>query len=739
MKKKRDDRILLVDDKEEIHKDFYKIFAVNEQPAFLEDEAILFGYTRYEKNREMKTYRIDSAYQGKDALKLVAQSIADNDPYALAFIDMRMPPGWDGVETIKRIWALDPNIQVVICSAYSDRSWEEITQVLGDSDNLLILKKPFEIIEVKQLALALTIKWGLVSNLHYLVNRRTEELEHLSSLTQATLEATEEGIIAIGLNDDILIHNKKFLKLWNISSDQMSLEKASGIFRKMANQVEDSIFFLKKNKILATENPPEVKEWKLKNGKTVALFVHPQYLHNKIIGMAYSFQDITERKILEGQLLHQATHDELTGLPNRALLLDRINQSLAHAKRFSLKVAILLLDLDSFKEINDTLGHHAGDLVLKCQAKKITDFLRENDTVARLGGDEFVIVLTAQSDEHFFLELLNKLVSLFLQPCDIQGRELIVTASIGVSIYPQDGENPDTLLKNADCALYHAKELGRNRFQFYTQEFNNYILRRSSLKMALDEALRKNEMSLYYQPLVDLNTNEIIGMEALMRWYHPTMGLIPPLIFIPIAEETGQIIAIGEWVLKTACAQMNAWHQTGSFSNLKISVNISVKQLRQKNFVALVQKTLEDTQLASNFLELEITESHMVGNIKEIITKMIELKNLGIRFAIDDFGTGYSSLSYLKHFPFDTVKIDKSFIDNINVDSNNASIVQAIISMTKSMGMDVLAEGVEHQEQVDFLKKYHSDQVQGFYFSKPLTVSECSALLTTKNNELKKK
>jgi diguanylate cyclase (GGDEF)-like protein len=729
-----DNRILLVDDDENIHKDFYKILSPNENEPLDTYEAILFGHTSHKKSRELKTYRVDSAYQGKEALKLVAQSLVEEDPYALAFIDMRMPPGWDGVKTIKRIWAIDPSIQIVICSAYSDHSWEEITLALGDCDNLLILKKPFEIIEVKQLALALTIKWELVANLHHLIKKGTEELEHLYSLTRTTLEATEEGIIAVGLQDEILIYNKKFLTQWDLSPEQLSSEKASLVFQHIAKQMEDAILFLKSNILILKEQSSNHKEWKLTNGKTLALYTHPQYLNNETIGMVYSFQDITERKILETQLLHQATHDALTGLPNRALLIDRIKQALAHAKRFELKVGVLLLDLDSFKEINDTLGHEAGDQILKYQAKKLTSFLRDGDTVARLGGDEFVIVLAAQANEHYFLELLNKLIAQFLLPCDILGREIIVTASIGVSIYPQDGDNEELLLKNADSALYHAKEIGRNRFQFYTKEFNSYIIHRAVLKIALNDALIKKELSLSYQPLIDLKTDTIIGLEALLRWNHPTLGLIPPLIFIPIAEESGQIIPIGEWVLNEACTQMHHWHQTSSFPSLKIAVNVSVKQFRQKNFVSVIQQTLKNTKLEPHFLELEITESHMLVHGSNIIKKMIELRALGIKFALDDFGTGYSSLSYLKYFPFDTVKIDKSFIDNITTDSNNATIVQAIISMTKNMGMNVLAEGVENVEQINFLRKHHSNQVQGFYFSKPLTERECTILLHSKTD-----
>ncbi|WP_173236729.1 EAL domain-containing protein [Legionella antarctica] len=729
-------RILLVDDNAEIHKDFCKILSKNDDLALDSDEEILFGQVRNTKKYTAPEYKIDSAYQGKEAFELVRTSLLSGEPYALAFIDMRMPPGWDGIETIKRIWELDPYIQMVICTAYSDHSWEDITNELENSDNLLILKKPFEVIEINQLAAALTRKWELIANLHTLIKNRTSELERLHSLTQTTLESVQEGILGVGLNEQILVYNENFLKQWNIPEELLKSEKSKLIFQRLADQVEDSVIFLKvMNDLQKEPQQKKTKEWKLNTGIILELFAKPQYLHDEVKGIVYSFRDTTERKELEQQLLHQATHDNLTGLPNRALLTDRINQAISHAKRYGMYVGILVVDLDFFKEINDSYGHKVGDLVLKEQAKKLLNFVRENDTVARMGGDEFVVILGSQTDENNLIGLLNQFIELFSTPFEVEKREIIATVSIGVSIYPQDGMDADTLLKNADAALYHAKDLGRNRFQFYMEEFNKHILQRNELTVALTHALQNNQLSLNYQPLIDLKTGNIMGVEALLRWIHPTLGLIPPSTFIPIAEETGLITAIGEWVLRTACTQAEKWNQSSIFHNLKMSVNISSKQFRQQNFLFILNKIIEETGLDPDCLELEITESLILGNISEIIQKMIELKSLGFHFAIDDFGTGYSNLSYLKHFPFDTIKIDKTFIDNITTDSYSASIVQAIIGMSKNMGIKVLAEGVEHKEQVDFLKKNHSNQVQGYYFSKPLNEEDCAQLLALKQGK----
>ena len=625
---------------------------------------------------------------------------------------------------------------MVICTAFSDHSWEDITNELGNSDNLLILKKPFEVIEINQLAAALTKKWELIAHLHSLVKNRTNELERLNSLTQTTLESVQEGILVIGLNEQILVYNENFLRQWSSPRESLMSEKSNLIFQRLAEQVEDLVIFLKMMRDLQIQ--PELKktrEWKLKTGSILELFTQPQYLHDEIIGVVYSFRDVTERKELEQQLLHQATHDILTGLPNRALLTDRMNQAISYAKRYNLCVGVLVVDLDFFKEVNDMYGHKIGDLLLKQQAQKLLKFVRENDTVARIGGDEFVVILGSQADEKNLIGLLNQFVELFSTSCQLEDKEIVSTASIGVSIYPRDGQDSDTLLKNADAALYHAKELGRNRFQFYMEEFNKNITQRTELTMALSQALQNKELSLNYQPLVDLKSGIIIGVEALLRWRHPTLGLIPPSTFIPIAEESGLIIPIGEWVLKAACTQAQEWHQSSIFHTLKMSVNISAKQFRQKNFLFLVKSILEETGLDPSCLELEITESLILGNVSEVIQQMTELKVLGIHFAIDDFGTGYSSLSYLKHFPFDTIKIDKTFIDNITTDPYNASIVQAIIGMTKNMGISVLAEGVEHKEQVEFLKKYHSNQVQGYYFSEPLNEQDCTKLLTVKQGK----
>jgi len=732
-------RILIVDDTVEIHQDFLKIFEVDSQDAAISDaRAKIFGKipTLSASETELTSYVIDSAYQGQEGLELVRQAKLGGQPYALAFVDIRMPPGWDGIETIQKIWEVDTEIQIVICSAYSDYSWENISQKLHNSNNFLILKKPFEVIEICQLASALTNKWELNKQVHLQIEdlkKLSSSLDESLSLTRATLDSTMEGILVLDRENKVVMSNNVFLTLWNMPESILTSKQSETILQYMANQMESNNFFLKVisrlGKQATLDNSKEtIKEWKLKSGKILELYTHPQYLHDEIIGTVCSFRDVSERKKMEEQLIHQAMHDSLTGLPNRVLLLDRIQQAVVQAKRRNLCAGVLLIDLDNFKQVNDSLGHSAGDDLLIMVAKKLSGCVRESDTVTRLGGDEFVIVLSSQLHEDDLMLKAFSLLELFKEPFTICSHNFTISMSIGVSLYPHNGYDPETLLKNADAALYYAKEMGKNQIQRYQDEFNKNILQRAQLITELKQALQKEELTLHYQPLVELNTNKILGVEALLRWTHPTLGVISPNVFIPLAEETGLIIQIGEWVLRTACQQNTIWHQLID-AELTIAVNISGLQFQQHNFVELVKGILKETRLDPRFLELEVTESLILKDISMVTKKMSELKALGIRFAMDDFGTGYASLNYLKCFPFDKVKIDKSFVDGITLNSEDSSIVEAIIGMTKTMGIDVLAEGVEKSEQVDFLREHHSNQVQGYYFSPPVNANKLSEML----------
>ncbi|HBA65538.1 MAG TPA: diguanylate cyclase [Methylococcaceae bacterium] len=432
-------------------------------------------------------------------------------------------------------------------------------------------------------------------------------------------------------------------------------------------------------------------------------------------------------------LTYMAHFDALTDLPNRTLLEDRIRQALTHARRYSLRLAILFIDLDNFKAINDTLSHQVGDLLLKQAAGKISACLREDDTVARQGGDEFIVLLRNIVNSRDAAQVSQKILSALENPFDIKDHEAFIGASIGISIFPDNADNIETLLANADAAMYHAKRLGKNNYQFFNEDMNYAARRAQKLEKHLRQALHLHELEIYYQAQVQAKSGKIIGMEALLRWHNDEFGHVSPADFIPLAEETGLIVSIGEWVLHEACAQAKRWQQAGKPT--RVSVNLSSRQFQNPQrhnpyqLFDTVKSALDKSGLPPDLLELEITESIMMQHVDITMTVINRLKGLGVRFSVDDFGTGYSSLSYLKKFPIDTLKIDKSFIADIIDDPNDNAIVSAITVMAKRLKLEVIAEGVETIEQLDFLRNLRCDTIQGYYFSKPIPGDEAFLLL----------
>ncbi|MDX2221006.1 MAG: EAL domain-containing protein [Burkholderiales bacterium] len=443
-----------------------------------------------------------------------------------------------------------------------------------------------------------------------------------------------------------------------------------------------------------------------------------------LIGVA---MNITERKLAEQRIAHMAQHDTLTGLPNRLLLKDRIAQAIFHAQRGKLKVAVMFIDLDRFKNINDSLGHEAGDRLLQTVAKRIRTCLREGDTVSRLGGDEFVIVLPEVHGSHDVSIVAAKILETLSQPYHLQGQDLHASASIGVALFPEDGEDADTLMRNADAAMYHAKDSGRANYQFFTEHMNVAAQRRLTLEAELRRALDRNELTLAYQPVYALANGRLVGAEALLRWRHPERGLVSPGDFISVAEDSGLIHLIGEDVLRAACVQARLWQDQGLA--IQLSINVSVHQLRRKAFLDQLRTILAATSVDPGLLELEITESLIVEDASEALKTLKTLDELGVRLAIDDFGTGYSGLSYLKRFPIDTVKIDQSFIRDISIDADDAAIVRAIVAMAKSLKLSVVAEGVETGEQLAFLSSLGCDFAQGYLLGRPMDAEAMTAMI----------
>ncbi|HSW25855.1 MAG TPA: EAL domain-containing protein, partial [Burkholderiaceae bacterium] len=450
----------------------------------------------------------------------------------------------------------------------------------------------------------------------------------------------------------------------------------------------------------------------------------------RFVGYRGVSRDITPRKQAEERIQYLATHDSLTGLPNRVMFGELLNHVLALSRRNQSKFAVLFIDLDRFKFINDSLGHEAGDALLREVAKRLKESLRASDIVARLGGDEFVMLLQDLGHSEQAGPIARKLLSAVIKPIELNGQECRVTASIGISVFPDDAPDEASLMTHADLAMYHAKEEGKNNFQFYDGRLETLSLERLTLETKLRRAIERDELSLHYQAKLDLASNAISGVEALLRWNSAELGAVSPAKFIPVAEETGLILAIGKWVLRTACAQSVLWQRAG-LPPVRVSVNLSPRQLNDPELLAAVQDVLAETGLKPDLLELEVTESSVMHNVERALEVLCALKDMGLRLAIDDFGTGYSSLAQLKRFPIDTLKVDRSFIRELPADSEDKAIAEAIIAMGRTLSLTVVAEGVETREQQEFLRERLCDQMQGFFFSKPVAAADFAELLRT--------
>lgn len=717
-------RIIVIDDNPAIHQDFIKILTTHTSTSLDELSTQMFG-KKIEASR-LPQFEIDTASQGKEGVERIKIASQQGRPYSLAFVDIRMPPGWDGIETIKHIWEIDKDMQIVICTAYSDYSWEETIEHLGKTDNLLILKKPFDNVSVRQLACALTRKWQLIQDarkytvkLEQEIKDRTLSLQKSLSLVKATFESTSDAILVINNEGTIIDYNQKFPDMLEIPREILNTKSEQVLLEYIEKNLQNPESFFNLFKQTQTNSEEILIDIiKFKNNKTFECYVQPHILNGQTIGRVLDFRDISARIKFEGELQYLATHDALTGLPNRIELMEKMRFAIKMSEHLKTKFAILFLDLDRFKLVNDSLSHAVGDNLLQNAAQRLQTCIRSEDTLSRLGGDEFVIVLMNIEEEQLKPKL-QQILNVFKAPFHLSDRHVTVTSSIGVSVYPKDGVTVDVLLRNADAAMYQAKALKGNGYQFYSLEMNSQSLAELDHEMQLRQAIENHEFFLVYQPQVDVASENLVAVEALIRWQHPQKGVLLPMDFIPLAEETGLISIIGEWVMRAACAQNKAWQEAG-FKNIRVAVNVTAEQFRQHNLVAMVRNILAETKLDPQFLELELTENVILSNLS-IMQEISEIKKLGVSIAIDDFGTGYSSLSYLKKLPLDRLKIDSSFVQHVKSATDDEVIIRAVIAMAKSLNLEVLAEGVETQDQLNFLKKYECGDVQGFYFSKPLT------------------
>ncbi|NWN49299.1 EAL domain-containing protein [Pseudomonas sp. MAFF 301514] len=603
-------RILIVDDTASIHQDFRKILCAdaNGEPSLENLEETLFGTAP----KVRQAFKLDSAYQGEEALDLVNRALAANAPYAMAFIDMRMPPGWDGLQTIEQLWNADPNLQIALCTAYSDYSFEAIEARLKYNDQLLILKKPFDHLEIRQMASALTWKWQLAQD--------------------------------------------------------MAL-KVVGLERTIEERVQELL-----------------------------------------------------------KVSHLLQYDVLTELPNSTLLGDRLTQAIALGHRHDTQLAVMFIGLDRFKRINNALGYPVGDEVLQQVSHSLVATVRASDSVFRYGADEFVVVLSDIEHPQQTQHIAQKILTAVSATRHVAGHDLSVTASLGIAIYPDDSGNAVELIKHAETAMRTRKEQGPDGFSFYTEDMNRRARHQQNLESAIRQALDREEFVLHYQPKLDLKSGKIVGAEALTRWYQPRSGWVSPGDFIPVAEDSGLIVRLTQWVLRQACEQVQAWRAMG-LPPLCISVNISAIDFRQRDFVDNLVAILKQTDMQPHLLELEITESVLMQNVEETVKTLHTIKAMGVRLALDDFGTGYSSLSYLRRFPIDVLKIDQSFVRGLNVNNQDEQLINAIIGMGRSLKLTIIAEGVETLDQLSFLQAQLCEEGQGFLFSKAVPAKDFAQLL----------
>lgn len=544
------------------------------------------------------------------------------------------------------------------------------------------------------------------------------------------IENMQEGLVHIDNDDRILFANKRFCEMVGYAESELINKKAAMLMLETKERE-----FIEQAKERRRQGISETYELKLKtkSGEFLWMLVGATPIldsNNNVVGSMTVHSDITERKRAEELLRYNAMHDVLTDLPNRALFLEHLRRAMGRSPMRQTNFAVLFLDFDGFKLINDSLGHAAGDELLKLISQRLRDLLRSTDIVARLGGDEFTILLDEMEEPQDFLNVVHRIQEIFSQPIKLGGREIFISASIGIAVKDPKYTSPDEILRDADIAMYRAKRGGKARYEIFNQEMHEQVNYRLRLETELRLALERGEFRVMYQPIIHLTTNKLVGFEALVRWFHPKYGQIYPQEFIPIAEETGLIVPIGEWVLRESCRQIYEWQQRfPDKSDLHVSVNLSCKQFIQLDLSERVAAILKETKLEARYLRLEITESHVMQNSQIAVKIMNNLRDLGTRLSIDDFGTGYSSLNYLQRLPIDFLKIDRSFIETMNNSTENGEIVKAIVMLAKNLGKDVIAEGIENKEQVADLIGINCTYGQGYFYSQPATVAQAEDLL----------
>ena len=729
-------RILLVDDMASIHEDFRKILAAPAATSELDtDELLLFG-----EPAALTTsvcFEMDSAFQGVEAFEKVRASRLAGNPYAMAFIDMRVPPGWDGVETVEHLWAEEPRLQIVFCTAYSDYSWAQVLTRLDVRDRLLILKKPFDAIEVYQFANALTTKWQMTEQAAFKMSRLEEAVEaRTRELSNANIIVQNSPVILYRLRGEpafpliYISHN-----ITKLGHDPKALLSSPGWAQSLVYPDDLAKVGEAMARVLEKDATGASIEFRLLAGDGALRWVENRYVpvrdkDGRLIEVEGIIIDITERRAAEEKITLLARTDGLTGLANRSTFTERLGQAFAAAQRGALAFAVFYLDLDKFKPVNDMFGHPVGDLLLQQVAERLKSCTRESDLVARLGGDEFAILQGEIREPANAGVLAAKIQAALALPYQLNGSQISISVSIGISPYASGSSGADAMLVQADLALYRSKEEGRNQYHFHSADLDQDVLERVTLAGEIKRAIDNNEFELQYQPQVELSAQHIVGMEALVRWNHPTRGVLAPGVFIPIAEKTGTILALGHWVLDQACRQMSVWRSQGLALPV-IVVNLSLFQLNSgQEFVREVTQTLAKWHLAPSDLEFDVTEGTLAQLTWTQNDVLPQLRELGVKIAIDDFGSEYSSFDYVRAFRVNHLKIARSFITRSTSDPESAATIRAIVNFARDIGIGVIAQGVETEEQRELLTSTDATtQAQGFHFSKAVGADRAGELL----------
>jgi diguanylate cyclase (GGDEF)-like protein/PAS domain S-box-containing protein len=692
----------------------------------VDDEPVILSSLGEQLKRSLgQKYEIELVDSGAEAIALCAELVAEGIQIPLIISDQIMPEMM-GDELLIKLHALYPDTLKILLTGQANA--DAVGNLVNAAALYRYVTKPWA-----QTDLILTVEEALrryqqeqqLAEQNQILLEVNHQLASAISLLQATLEATADGILVLNESGNVINYNQKFMDIWGLPNE-IELDRDQILTLILAELTEPYANSLKER--YAQFNSSQFNSLELKNGKVLECYSQIQQLQEQKMGQVLSFRDVTEHKKAQTIIQHQAFHDSLTDLPNRTLFDRELAKALSHAQQHNQMLAVVFLDLDRFKTINDTLGHAIGDLLLKSVVKRLERCVREKDIIARWGGDEFTLLLPEINCRDDATAIAQRILSALKPGFKLDKHYLHITSSLGIAVFPDDGKDAETLLKNADVALYWVKEKGRNNYQHYALRLNSQAHELLSLENSLHYALARQEFILYYQPIVEVQTNKIVKLEALLRWQHPDLGVVAPDLFIPIAEENGLIVDIGAWALKTACAQTKAWQNMG-LSDLIISVNLSARQFYNNDLVKTVKQILRSTELSPNCLELEITETATMRNTKLARQILLDLHQMGISLSMDDFGTGYSSLSYLKDFPFSTIKIDRSFVKDLSFDSSNFAIINAITTLGAGLNLQIIAEGVESEQLKNLLKTLHCKYMQGYLFSLPLAAERATELL----------